>query len=73
MTLFSPERNCGDCKKSISFDEFLMNHPQHTKERVLLIWNDKILSILCPQCFFNAPERPYKKNRYSYFDSYLRH
>ncbi|MBY9011562.1 MAG: hypothetical protein KGD70_04230 [Candidatus Lokiarchaeota archaeon] len=73
MVLFPPDRNCADCKKSISFGEFLTNHPQYTKERALLIWNDKILTVLCPRCFFNAPERPYKKNRYSYFDSYIKH
>ncbi len=71
MALFSTERNCADCKKSISFDEFLTNHPQYTKERALLIWKDEIFSIFCPKCFLNAPEKPYKKNKYSYFQSFL--
>lgn len=73
MAQFSPKRTCFDCKKVISFDEFLMNHPQYSVERALLIWNDKLLSVLCPKCFLNAPEKPYKKNRYSYFQSYLGH
>ncbi len=72
MTLLSPDRNCSDCKKTISFDEFLMNHPQYSRERALLIWNDKILAVLCPECFLSAPEKPFKKNRYNYFQSYLR-
>ena len=61
MDLNSAERNCADCKNNISFDEFLTIHPQYTKERALLVWNGKILTILCPNCFFNAPEKPYKK------------
>ena len=70
MGLISPERNCPDCKNIISFEEFLMNHPQYSLERALLIWNDKLLTIFCPQCFFNAPEKPYKKKRYRYSQSY---
>jgi len=73
MDLFSAERTCPDCKKSISFDEFLANHPQYSKEKALLFWNDKIFTILCPKCFFNAPEKPYKKNKYTYFHSYFSH
>lgn len=71
MNRFSPQRSCSDCKKTISFDEFKANHPQYSKKRALLVWNDDLLSIFCPQCFLNAPEKPYKKNRYSYFESYL--
>lgn len=71
MAHVSPQRNCSDCKKSILFDEFLQNHPQYSKERALLIWNDELFSIFCPKCFLNAPEKPYKKNKYSYFESYL--
>ena len=70
VEIFS-ERNCVDCKKPISFDKFLTNHPQYSKERALIIWNDKLLTIYCPECFVNAPEKPYKKNKYSYFQSYL--
>ncbi len=71
MARISPERNCIDCNKTISLDEFLTNHPQYSKDRALLIWNYELLSVLCPKCFFNAPERPYKKNKYSYFESYF--
>ncbi len=72
MTRLSSQRNCTGCKKPISFDDFKANHPQYSKERTLLFWNDELLSIFCPECFVNAPERPYKKNRYSYFQSYLK-
>ena len=72
MTHLSSERNCADCKKIITYDEFLMDHPQYPEERALRIWNDHILNILCQECFLNAPEKPYKKNKYSYFQSYYK-
>ncbi len=73
MASISQDRNCIDCEESISFDEFKKNHPQYSTKRAILVWNDKLLSIFCPACFLNAPERPYKKNKYSYFQSYLSH
>ncbi|MBY9020181.1 MAG: hypothetical protein KGD67_03915 [Candidatus Lokiarchaeota archaeon] len=72
MVSFSQERNCINCKKTISFDKFLLDHPQYSTERALFIWNDELLSIFCPECFLNAPEKPYKQNRYTYFQSYLK-
>ena len=71
MAQVSQERSCCECKKNIPFEEFKANHPQYSKERALLLWNDDLFSIFCPECFLTAPEKPYKKNKYSYFESYL--
>ena len=73
VTHFTSERNCLDCNAVITFDEFLLNHPQYTRARALLIWNDKLLSIFCTKCFLHAPEKPYKQNKYTYFQSYIKH
>lgn len=71
MTLLSPDRNCSVCKKIMTFDEFLINHPQFSVEKALFIWNDKLLTTMCPKCFFNAPEKPYRKSRYRALNFYL--
>ena len=71
MAQVSQERSCCECNKNISFEEFKANHPQYSTKRALLIWNDELLSIFCPECFLSTPEKPYKKNKYIYFESYL--
>ena len=67
-----PIRQCLDCKQTITFEQFLRNHPHMAITRAISIWDDAVLSILCPKCYFNAPERPFKKNRQLYMQSYLR-
>ena len=72
MALLDSKRKCPDCEKVISFDEFLKNHPRYSLKEALFIWNDSLLTIMCPNCFFNAPERPYRKSKYRSFNSHQR-
>ena len=72
MALPPSVRKCPDCEKIISFDEFLENHPHYSIKKALFIWNDTLLTIFCPKCFFNAPEKPYRKSRYRSANSYPR-
>ncbi len=59
----SPAKECSDCKTPMTFEEFRSNNPGLSHLRAWSIWNDPVLSILCPKCFFNAPEKPYKVKR----------
>ncbi|MFX0077571.1 MAG: hypothetical protein ACFE96_19165 [Candidatus Hermodarchaeota archaeon] len=72
MTHLASERICSDCKKIITYEEFLINHPQLSEEKARLVWNDDLLSIFCSKCFFSAPETPYRRSRYRIFNTYPR-
>jgi len=56
-------RNCADCQKIITFEEFCRDHPLMSKPTAKMFWNNKIFSIYCPNCFYNRPECPYKNLR----------
>jgi hypothetical protein len=65
----SKNKKCADCGRSISFLEFLRDNPSFSKSRAKQLWKDSIISIFCPDCYFNRPEKPFKTKR-GYFKYY---
>ncbi len=62
----SIDKTCEDCGKIISFSDFLRDNPSISKLRAKNLWKDSMISIFCPECYFNLPERPFKVKR-AYF------
>lgn len=67
----SQDRKCADCGNTISFLEFLRDNPSISIVRAKDLWNDSLISIFCPDCYFNRPEKPFKIKR-GYFKYHLR-
>jgi uncharacterized protein YlaI len=61
------KKQCADCGKSISFQKFLTDNPSFSKMRAKELWNDPMISIFCPECYFNISEKPFKIKR-GYFN-----
>jgi hypothetical protein len=56
-------KKCFDCGKVLTFQEFCRSHPSLTVNKALVLWEDPILSVYCPNCFFNRPEKSFKVKR----------
>jgi hypothetical protein len=56
-------KNCCDCGMVLSFEQFRQNHPSLSKARLRSLWEDPLINIYCPACYFNRIERPYKRKR----------
>jgi hypothetical protein len=67
----SKDKKCADCGKSISFLDLLRDNPSLSKCRAIDLWNDSMISIFCPDCYFNRPEKPFKTRR-GYFEYNIR-
>ena len=67
----SQYKKCADCGKLISFSEFKRDNPSFKMERAKELWNDFMISIFCPECYFNRPEKPFKTKR-GHFNYYRR-
>jgi len=65
------DKPCGDCGKLISFSDFLRDNPSISELRAKILWNDSMISIFCPDCYFNRPEKPFKLKK-AYFNYYGR-
>jgi len=64
----SQNKKCADCGKFIVFSEFCRDNPSFSKQRAKDLWDDPMINIYCPECFFNRPEKPFKKKRgYHYY------
>lgn len=59
----SKNKACMVCKKLISFSEFIRDNPSISELRAIDLWNDSMIAIFCPDCYFNLPERPFKAKR----------
>ncbi|MFX1286821.1 MAG: hypothetical protein ACFFB5_24495 [Promethearchaeota archaeon] len=57
------EKKCDDCKKSLTFEEFWQINPSLTEKQAQEFWNDPMILIYCPDCYFNRPEKPFKIKR----------
>ncbi|MFX1417462.1 MAG: hypothetical protein ACFE9N_00935 [Promethearchaeota archaeon] len=71
ITEHAQNKKCADCGKFITFSEFCTINPSFSEERAKSLWNDSIISIYCPECYFNRPEKPFKQKR-GYFNYHLR-
>jgi hypothetical protein len=62
------DKTCMACKKTISFPEFVRDNPSLSELRAKDFWNDSMIAIFCPDCYFNLPERPFraKRRRFNY-------
>ena len=66
------DKVCFVCKKSISFSEFIRDNPSISKLRGKELWDDPMVAIFCPNCYFNLPERPFRAKRrsFNYLEKY---
>ncbi|MFW9882636.1 MAG: hypothetical protein ACFFG0_56965 [Candidatus Thorarchaeota archaeon] len=71
ITEVPKNKKCADCGKSITFSEFCINNPSFSEEIARDLWNDSMISIYCPECYFNRPEKPFKQKR-GYFNYRIR-
>jgi hypothetical protein len=61
--MISEDKTCMMCKKTISFSEFLRDNPSFSALRAKDLWNDSMIAVFCPECYFNLPERPFRAKR----------
>ncbi|MFX1391059.1 MAG: hypothetical protein ACFE9Z_13425 [Promethearchaeota archaeon] len=61
------KKECADCGKLVSYSKFLNDNPNFSEIRAKELWNDPMISIFCPDCYFNLPEKPFKVKR-GYFN-----
>lgn len=59
----SQNKTCMECRKLISFSEFVRDNPSISELRAKEIWNDSMVAIFCPNCYFNLPEKPFRAKR----------
>ncbi|MFX0008626.1 MAG: hypothetical protein ACFFA7_12315 [Promethearchaeota archaeon] len=66
------DKACMVCKKSISFSEFMRDNSSISELRAKELWNDSMVIIFCPECYFNLPERPFraKRRNFNYHEKY---
>ncbi len=66
-------KNCVDCGKLIDFEKFCKLNLSLDKKTALDLWENPLISIYCPDCFFHRPERPFKVKRrnFGYIKSQL--
>jgi hypothetical protein len=57
------QKQCGDCRMILSFEQFRQNHPTLSEAQLKSLWEDPLLTIYCPVCYFNRPEKPYKRRK----------
>lgn len=57
------EKKCVECDQLITFKDFCRVNPSMPLERALFFWNDSFFSIYCSKCYYNLPERPYRRKR----------
>jgi len=57
------EKKCDDCNKSLTFEDFWQINPSFTEKQAQEFWNDPMVLIYCPDCYFNRPEKPFKIKR----------
>jgi hypothetical protein len=71
MTLYKKNvKNCADCNQSLTFEEFCQINPSISQKMAKEFWTDPMILIYCPACYFNRPERPFKRSRgYYYYSS----
>ncbi len=66
-------KNCVDCGKLIDFENFCKLNPSLDNKTALDLWENPLISIYCPGCFFHRPEKPFKVKRrdFTYIKSQL--
>lgn len=60
-------KNCAVCNQQLTFEEFCQINPSISYKKANEYWNDPMILIYCPDCYFNLPERPFKRRR-GYFN-----
>ena len=60
---FTEFKSCIDCGKRISFQEFCEINPSLKEKQAESLYFNPIISIYCPKCYFERPEKPFKKKR----------
>jgi hypothetical protein len=56
-------QKCCDCGIELSFKDFCRINPSLGEAKAEDLWKLPIIEKYCPECFFNRPEKPFKKKR----------
>ncbi|TXT53574.1 MAG: hypothetical protein BAJALOKI2v1_910003 [Promethearchaeota archaeon] len=59
-------QQCCDCGVKLSFEDFRRIHPSLSEEKAKGLWEISFVKKYCPECFFNRPEKPFRKRRRYY-------
>jgi uncharacterized protein YlaI len=60
-------KKCYDCGLRINFNHFKAMHPALSIEDAKELFNNPLVVVYCPNCFFHRPERPYRKRGSFYY------
>ena len=60
-------KKCCDCGLSIPFAHFKAINPSLSLLDAKDLYENPLIDVYCPNCFFQRPEKPYKKKRRSYY------
>ena len=53
MTLHKrKDKNCANCNQSLTFEEFWRINPSISQKKVIEFWNNPMILIYCPDCYF---------------------
>lgn len=64
------EKKCGECNQSLTFEDFCRINPSLILKKAHDYWNDSMILIYCPDCYYKLPEKPFKRRRrYEKFQS----
>ena len=62
-------KHCCDCNLPIPFAHFMAMHPFLSKLDAKELYENPLIGVYCPNCYFQRPEKPYKKRRrYTYYN-----
>ena len=56
-------KTCSDCGIEISFENFCQMNPSIKRTRAKYLYQHPLISIYCSNCYFERPEKPFKKRR----------
>ena len=59
-------KSCCDCGLFIPFAHFKAINPSLSSQGAKGLYENPLIEIYCPNCYFQRPEKPYKKKRRSY-------
>jgi hypothetical protein len=54
---------CCDCDLPIPLNNFIAMHPYLSKSDAKELYENPLIGVYCPDCYFRRPERPYQKRR----------
>jgi hypothetical protein len=66
-------KSCCDCGLSIPFTHFRAINPSLSMPEAKELYENPLIDIYCPTCYFQRPEKPYKNKRRAYYNKFSYH